>query len=528
MSFNELFGGNAIYPADPTFLTRALTTDLVFQWPLEQNMGGIEVLAAEIELTPDAGGHSIFMPDATQGSTGYTTTFYNAGSFSFTIKDSIGGTLGVVASGTAWTLWLRDNTTPAGLWRVFQMGAATSAANAAALAGAGLVAISTTLNEKMEIANHSTNYAILNADRANGLRWTGGVGAFTLPDPATVGASWFVAIKNSGLGTLTINPNGSEMIDGASSLQLSLEDSSWIVTDGTNWFTFGLGQPSSSVFDFLSMSAAGTGDLVLSGSQLNRISYEFTGALTGNRNIIVPNTVQQYWPFNNTTGAFLLTVKTAAGTGVEVPPGARLILYCDGTNVVNAETVSANIPAVVQGDLLYGVSPGVLGTLNKSAAVTRYLGNTGGANNPAWVQVDLSDGTTGLLSGDQVGYPLTPQDNDHILFGDGADIDMYFDGSDLHIEKTTAGVVNGIFIGAVNGVAPGISIGNFGTNVNVGVRKLYAIGAAGAVSGSALNIGTGSAGSANAGGGSALPATPIGYLVWNLGGTDIKIPYYAT
>lgn len=398
MSFSELFGGNAIYPSDPTFLSRTLTADLPFQWPLEQNMGGVEVLASEIELTPNAAGHSVLLPDATQGSTGYTTTFFNAGADSFTIKDSVGGTLGVVASGEAWTVWLRDNSTVAGLWRVFQMGAGTSAANAADLAGAGLIAISTTLNAEMEIVNKSVNYAIVDGDRAVGLRWTGGVGTFTLPDPATVGAGWLVPIKNSGSGLLTINPHGGETIDDASSLQLILEDSAWLVTDGVDWFTFGFGQSTNSVFDFLSMSVAGTGDLVLAGSQLNRISYEFTGVLTGNRNIIVPATVQQYWVDNETTGAFTLTVKAAGGDpGVTVPQGTRIILYCNGTNVVNAETNTASLPAVVQGDLLYGTAPGILSALAKNASASRYLSNTGGSNNPAWAQINLANGVTGVL-----------------------------------------------------------------------------------------------------------------------------------
>lgn len=60
---------------------------------------------------------------------------------------------------------------------------------------------------------------------------------------------------------------------------------------------------------------------------------EVTGALTGNRNLIVPANGQ--WSiFNNTTGAFTLTVKTASGTGVEVGQTKRCILIADGTNVV--------------------------------------------------------------------------------------------------------------------------------------------------------------------------------------------------
>lgn len=60
---------------------------------------------------------------------------------------------------------------------------------------------------------------------------------------------------------------------------------------------------------------------------------EVTGALTGNRNLIVPANGQ--WSiFNNTTGAFTLTVKTASGTGVAVGQTKRCILIADGTNVV--------------------------------------------------------------------------------------------------------------------------------------------------------------------------------------------------
>jgi len=61
---------------------------------------------------------------------------------------------------------------------------------------------------------------------------------------------------------------------------------------------------------------------------------EFTGVLTANINVVVALLTKSYIVFNNTTGAFTLTVKTAAGTGITVGQGKRAILYCDGTNVV--------------------------------------------------------------------------------------------------------------------------------------------------------------------------------------------------
>ena len=59
-----------------------------------------------------------------------------------------------------------------------------------------------------------------------------------------------------------------------------------------------------------------------------------TGALTVNRNVITPTDVWQGYVFNNTSGAYTVTVKTSGGTGVVVGQGKRCILLADGTNVV--------------------------------------------------------------------------------------------------------------------------------------------------------------------------------------------------
>ena len=79
--------------------------------------------------------------------------------------------------------------------------------------------------------------------------------------------------------------------------------------------------------------AVTTADVTLNDAQ-SRCSYlTTTGALTGNRNVIVPN----HWQgtvFCNNSGAFTTTFKTAAGSGVVVAQGKRALLLADGTNVV--------------------------------------------------------------------------------------------------------------------------------------------------------------------------------------------------
>jgi hypothetical protein len=488
MSFTQVFGGNTIYPAQPTYLALDLDEDVVLEWPVEQATT-VDVLAAIIDVTPDAGGRTIMLPDAREGSTGYATTFYGAGASTFTVENAAGVTVLTVASGEAWTIYLQDNSTLGGTWNAFEQGAGTSTATAASLAGAGIKAITTTLNQKMDVVPHAVDYVLVNGDRATMQQWTGGLGIFTLPNPATVGADWFVAIKNSGSGSVTLTPTAGT-IDGSGTLILSSDESTFLVSDGTNWFTIGLGQEINSVFDFISLNVAGSGDFTLAGAQLNRIAYEFTGVLTGNRNIIVPASVQQYWVDNSTTGAFTLTVKTAAGTGEIVNQGQRRILYCDGVNVISAETFIVSTPVAVtqggtglitvaQGDILYGSATDVYSLLAKSALATRYLSNTGASNAPAWAQVNLTNGVTGTLPTTSGGTGLTSYTQGDIIYSNAANsLSVLAKDTNATRYLTNTGSSNNPAWGQVNlanGVSGTLPIGNGGTGQTTANAALNAL-----------------------------------------------------
>lgn len=345
--FTSVFGGSNIAPALPTYLPLSIAVNTLLGWPTELTAAGQPVLAEILDVTATVGGLSLQLSDARQSSTGYCALFNNVATNSFAVIDNLGNTLMTVASGQVWQIYLADNSTQGGTWRVFQFGAGVSNANAASLAGAGLKAISTTLNENITINQQSANYAIQNADRAACVEWTGGSGGvLTSPSPAAVGSGWFCFVQNSGTGTFTFTP-ASGTINGAASQIFQPLDSAIIVTDGTNFFTIGLGRSIASTFNFVQISLAGaTGTVVLAGAQLNRISYRFTGLLAGNTTVQVPGSIQQYWVDNETTGAFTLTFSSAGGgSTTAVAQGNKAILYCDGTNVVNAVT----IPSVAAG-----------------------------------------------------------------------------------------------------------------------------------------------------------------------------------
>jgi len=76
-----------------------------------------------------------------------------------------------------------------------------------------------------------------------------------------------------------------------------------------------------------------TTDVTLSALAARCRYLTVTGALTGNRALIVPNDWEGI-VYNATTGPYTLTVKTASGSGVPVTQSKRVQLFADGTNVV--------------------------------------------------------------------------------------------------------------------------------------------------------------------------------------------------
>lgn len=340
-SYVNPFTGQTIQPSQVGYESLTIAVDTVLQWPINGNDN--LVVANIIDVTASAASLKLYLPDATQVSVGQSVLINNVGATAFTVVKSDGSTIISVASGISKYIYLTNNSTTAGTWVSVTFGAGTSAANAATLAGYGLTAIDTTLNQAYNVVTYFSSASLAAADRAEFAVWAGGVGAFALPSAASVGNNWFCMIANNGSGILTLTPQGTDTINGNASQQLQLTESLVLVSNGTGWNTFGYGRSNAFAYTQLALNVTG-GTLTLTSAQASNTIQGYSGILTSNQIVIVPSTVQLYTVTNNTTGAFSFTMKTAVvgGATVVVPQGNSLVLICDGTNVYNAASGSAS------------------------------------------------------------------------------------------------------------------------------------------------------------------------------------------
>jgi hypothetical protein len=344
-TYTNPFTGQTINPSQVSYESLTIAADTLLDWPINGTTG--TPTANIIDVTASVASLSLILPPATQVSTGQTVLVRNTGSNSFTVTSyaatGVGATIVSIASGIAQYIYLTNNSTNAGTWTSVTLGAGTAAANASDLAGYGLTALGITLNQSYSTTAYYSNATLPSTIRAQLALWSSGVGTLTMPSASTVGAGWFCMIRNGGTGILTLAVTGADTIDGASSQQLQLTESLVIVSDGTNWNTFGYGRSSTFVYTQLSVSVTG-GTLTLSSVQAANTIQLYSGALTSNQIVVVPSTVQLYSITNNTTGAYSFTVKTAVSGGatVTVSQNTSLILVCDGTNVYNAASGSSS------------------------------------------------------------------------------------------------------------------------------------------------------------------------------------------
>ncbi len=171
-----------------------------------------------------------------------------------------------------------------------------------------------------------------------------------------------------------------------------------------------------------------------------------TGPLSGNVNFIVPNEPKIYIVANNTTEAFTLGIKTAAGTRLDIPQGEAFLVWCDGAD--GFFTIKAAIS---------GIAP--------TATTSLQLGGTVAANfaqkaiKNQWTKPQIVDATQAVLT---LADPKTFEanaDNDTTIFVSAAE--MARDTNDLKFLNPIGTPIDGqslIFIVEQKTASPVLSL----------------------------------------------------------------------
>lgn len=346
MSYVSPFTGDVIQPTDVSYRAVTLTVNTQLNWP-SNSTTNTDYAARIMQVTASSAGLSMFMPPANQASVGNDALIRNIGANTFTVKDYAGtNTIVSVAAGESKYIYITSNPDAQGTWGVIAFGTGTSSADAATLAGYGLVASGATLNQSHPSAAITTGTTFAATDRAQTRVWSSGSGTATLPAAATLGNNWFTLFKNNGTGSFIISCSGAELIDGNSTKTFNPTESAFIVCTGSAYVTVGYGVSSQFAFTALTKNVTG-GAVTLTNNEAANNIQEYVGSLISNVTVTFPPIVNLYVISNQTTdNGFSLTVTTGLGFSATVPPGQQATLICDGVNFLNANTTQAGATTV--------------------------------------------------------------------------------------------------------------------------------------------------------------------------------------
>ena len=172
--------------------------------------------------------------------------------------------------------------------------------------------------------NQTSTYTVVVSDLGKVINCTTGTFTVNLTSAATLGAGFNCWVWNSGAGTITIDPASSETIDGASTISLSANQTTQIISNGTNWYTVGKA---------VSIPTALSGITNSASPYTTALGYQAGTSVTGANNTFVgyqAGTATTSGTDNVAVGYRALDANISSGYGVAI-----------GTNALGAATGNA-------------------------------------------------------------------------------------------------------------------------------------------------------------------------------------------
>ena len=344
------FTGTVVTPTDVSYYALSFGSNTQLFWPSTVNSS--ETPAARIiDCVATTTGLSIALPQGNQGTLGSDILFRNLGAQAFTVTDYDNGASFTVPVGISKYVYLTDNTTEAGVWNNVTFAAGTSFADASSLAGAGLTTVSGKLATTQNPIDLTSSPVINDGSRAATFVWNAGVGTFTLPISSSLSNGWYIGFRNSGTGSLAINPTSPNTINGLTTITANPGDSGFIIFDSNtgNFITVGLAPVNNVTF------TAATYDVdTIPGNTFSLTSFApiiqtyiaQSGTRTNTLAVTLPAITQIYILVNNTnqTGYNI----TFQNQGSSQPPlivsaGNVVTVLSDGLNLYSLTTASTGL-----------------------------------------------------------------------------------------------------------------------------------------------------------------------------------------
>ncbi len=132
-SFTNVFTGNPVQPATVSYKAFSLTGNIQLSWPTQLQDTG-DVVAQITEIAVNNNGYLVFLPSAKDASVGQSITFVNTSSTSktFDIVTYTAANLVTLSTGESVIIYLLDNSTDAGSWRIIPFGGGFSGVSSVA------------------------------------------------------------------------------------------------------------------------------------------------------------------------------------------------------------------------------------------------------------------------------------------------------------------------------------------------------------------------------------------------------------
>ena len=243
------FTGTVVTPTDVSYLYITPEFSYNFYWPSSAPPDQY-VLPRILDIEPLVADLYFTFPQGNQGTKGADCLVTNFGAYNFTFYSQTLAQEYIIAPGQSAYFYLANNTTQGGYWEKIDFGSTTSTADAISLAGNGLVVREGLLTVGQYVIDIYADPGLSATSTADVYNWTSGNGTIQLPTSLNTPSSWFIGFRNSGTGTLTFQPQGSNTVNGQTSLEVNPGESGYLIYDENvlGFITVGLAPPNNVSF----------------------------------------------------------------------------------------------------------------------------------------------------------------------------------------------------------------------------------------------------------------------------------------